>query len=193
MAQFLRERAGHEGVKFVAGEAEKLLAGQMAVVAGRLRVTQRTALERYLTGDDAVDAAAPIAITLGSAGNVFWGGLRVGWIRASRQNAGLLGRARVALDLGVPVSGQPALARLPGREDILRAQRARLARQRDALTIAPGPAFAVREGLDRFVRVPWTQPEGELAQAVERLAAAWPDARGSAPSHQTASVRVMAA
>ena len=90
LAGFLRERAGQEGVKFVAGEAEKLLAEQVAAVAGRLRVTQRTALERYLTEEslellaqhlgslaesyhDAVDTTAPITIETANAGRVIAG------------------------------------------------------------------------------------------------------------------------
>ena len=39
--------------------------------------------------------------------------------------------------------------------------------------VAPGPAFAVEGGLDRFVRIPWTRPGDELEEAVRRLAAAW--------------------
>lgn len=90
LAGFLRERAGQEGVKFVAGEAEKLLAEQVAAVAGRLRVTPRTALERYLTEEslellaqhlgslaesyhDAVDTTAPITIETANAGRVIAG------------------------------------------------------------------------------------------------------------------------
>jgi len=87
LAGFLRERAGQEGVTFVAGEAEKLLAEQLAAVAGQLRVTQRTVLDRYMTEEslellaqqlgslaesyhDAVDTTAPITIETANAGRV---------------------------------------------------------------------------------------------------------------------------
>jgi DNA-binding transcriptional MocR family regulator len=39
--------------------------------------------------------------------------------------------------------------------------------------VAPGPAFAVEGGLDRFVRIPWTRPGDVLDEAVRRLATAW--------------------
>jgi DNA-binding transcriptional MocR family regulator len=39
--------------------------------------------------------------------------------------------------------------------------------------LTPGPLFAAEGGLDRFVRIPWTRPAGELVTAVERLAGVW--------------------
>jgi DNA-binding transcriptional MocR family regulator len=39
--------------------------------------------------------------------------------------------------------------------------------------LAPGPAFAPEGGLDRFVRLPFTQPPAVMADAVARLADAW--------------------
>ncbi len=79
------------------------------------------------------------AITVGSASKCFWGGLRLGWIRAPRGQTDRLTRARVGLDLGAPVLEQLVLARL--LEDpatILAAQRARLREQRDGLVAALG-------------------------------------------------------
>jgi hypothetical protein len=40
---------------------------------------------------------------------------------------------------------------------------------------AAGPEFAPEGGLDRFVRIPYTEPEDVLAHAIARLAAAWRD------------------
>ncbi len=51
-------------------------------------------------------------LTIGSASKVFWGGLRVGWIRASPQLVRRLGAARAALDLGGPTLEQLVVARL---------------------------------------------------------------------------------
>jgi DNA-binding transcriptional MocR family regulator len=45
--------------------------------------------------------------------------------------------------------------------------------ERQGVVVSPGPVFAVDGGLDSFVRVPYSRPEHELRQAVERLAAAW--------------------
>ena len=95
-------------------------------------------------------AHAPATITVGSASKCFWGGLRIGWVRAPRAQMERLTRARVTLDLGVPVMEQLALLRL--LEDpaaTLDGQRARLREQRDALVAA------VREQLPEWrFRVP---------------------------------------
>ena len=52
------------------------------------------------------------AITIGSASKSFWGGLRLGWIRAPHGQMDRLTHARVGLDLGAPVMEQLVLARL---------------------------------------------------------------------------------
>ena len=46
------------------------------------------------------------------------------------------------------------------------------AEERDVL-LAAGPEFAPEGGLDRFVRIPFTQPADVLTDAVARLAGAW--------------------
>ena len=57
-------------------------------------------------------AYAPDTITIGSASKSFWGGLRLGWIRAPRGQMERLTQARVCLDLGAPVMEQLVLVRL---------------------------------------------------------------------------------
>lgn len=47
-------------------------------------------------------------ITLGSAGKSFWGGLRLGWIRASSRTIAALAQTRDTLDLGSPLLEQLA-------------------------------------------------------------------------------------
>ena len=39
------------------------------------------------------------------------------------------------------------------------------------MLLAAGPAFAPEGGLDRFVRLPYTQPAHVLSDAIERLGA----------------------
>jgi DNA-binding transcriptional MocR family regulator len=98
---------------------------------------------------------APDTITIGSASKSFWGGLRLGWIRAPRGQMERLTQARVSLDLGAPVLEQLVLTRLLGDADeILAANRTRLVEQRDALV------GAVAEQLPE-----WTfhRPTGGLA------------------------------
>ncbi|MCG6523166.1 PLP-dependent aminotransferase family protein, partial [Vibrio parahaemolyticus] len=45
-------------------------------------------------------------LTIGSAGKSFWGGLRIGWIRASARTIASLIQARDSLDLGTPLLEQ---------------------------------------------------------------------------------------
>ncbi|EOW6618353.1 PLP-dependent aminotransferase family protein [Cronobacter dublinensis] len=72
-------------------------------------------------------------ITLGSAGKSFWGGLRLGWIRASARTIASLVQMRDTLDLGSPLLEQLAVATL--MEDsprFLPPRRAALKARRDA-------------------------------------------------------------
>ncbi|QEM92809.1 PLP-dependent aminotransferase family protein [Kosakonia radicincitans] len=70
-------------------------------------------------------------ITLGSAGKSFWGGLRLGWIRASTRTIAALAQTRDTLDLGSPLLEQLATlwlvqnaeAFLPGRRQMLASRR----------------------------------------------------------------------
>lgn len=47
--------------------------------------------------------------------------------------------------------------------------------EKHGVLLAAGPEFAPEGGLDRFVRIPFTEPEDVLAGAIARLAAAWRD------------------
>lgn len=71
-------------------------------------------------------------ITLGSAGKSFWGGLRLGWIRASSRTIATLVQTRDTLDLGSPLLEQLATVWLiENSETFLPARRAMLAKRRD--------------------------------------------------------------
>lgn len=63
------------------------------------------------------------AITVGSASKTFWGGLRLGWVRAPAAVAARLVAARPATDLGCPVFEQLLLAELLDRREVLLAGR----------------------------------------------------------------------
>ncbi|WP_418058325.1 PLP-dependent aminotransferase family protein [Pimelobacter simplex] len=78
------------------------------------------------------------AVCVGSASKSVWGGLRMGWIRAPHALVDRLTRARVGLDLGVPVLEQLVLTRLleGDLDSVVRTQRERLREQRDALAAA---------------------------------------------------------
>lgn len=104
------------------------------------------------------DMPAPMAayalgtITIGSASKSFWGGLRIGWLRAPQEQVGALTEARLSLDLGAPVLEQLVLSHLLGRRDELLAHRRQTVRAaRDALVEAvrrqlPDWRFAVPPG-----------------------------------------------
>jgi DNA-binding transcriptional MocR family regulator len=68
-----------------------------------------------------VPAPAPVAahdphgdtvISIGSVGKRFWGGMRIGWIRADPQTVVALGRMRANLDMASPIMEQLAAAAL---------------------------------------------------------------------------------
>lgn len=81
------------------------------------------------------DPSGRQVITLGSASKIFWGGLRVGWIRADAQTVAALGRLRTTMDMASPVIEQIAAAQLIDadvglgeRADMLRNRRDHLLR-----------------------------------------------------------------
>lgn len=80
---------------------------------------------------------APGTVTLGSASKAFWGGLRIGWVRAPDQRTmDRLVEARLGLDLGAPLVEQLALTHLLAAPEVRTAHLARLRVQRDALVAA---------------------------------------------------------
>ncbi|MEV4412197.1 PLP-dependent aminotransferase family protein [Catellatospora sp. NPDC049609] len=155
-------------------------------------------------------------LTIGGMSKPFWGGLRVGWIRASAPIVQRLAAVRVGVDTAGPVLDQLVAVRLLARAgDVIPQRRAQLAAQRDALVaavrehlpswrvtipaggvtlwaeldgpvssalaraveplgvrLAPGPRFGVDGTLERFIRLPFTQPVPELVEGVRRIAAA---------------------
>lgn len=171
-------------------------------------------------------AHAPTTITIGSASKAFWGGLRIGWIRAPEPQMGALVAGRLTLDLGAPVVEQLALLHLMRqRESVFAIRREQLTASRAALVsalasqlpswcfrmpagglslwcelpraassalasvapsygvrLAAGPLFAPEGGLDRFVRLPFTQSPAQLTDAVTRIASAWEEGLTGRPS-----------
>lgn len=78
-------------------------------------------------------------ITIGSASKVFWGGLRLGWLRGPEQFVQRALAGRAALDLGSPPFEQLVLAELLVDADrIVADRRAQVRERRDALVAALG-------------------------------------------------------
>ncbi|GLV22383.1 DNA-binding transcriptional regulator [Sphingobium sp. TomMM35A] len=76
------------------------------------------------------DPSGRQVISMGSASKIYWGGLRVGWIRADPQTIAALGRLRTTMDMASPVVEQLAAAQLIDSEEglgprteVLRARR----------------------------------------------------------------------
>jgi DNA-binding transcriptional MocR family regulator len=155
-------------------------------------------------------------LSIGGMSKPYWGGLRIGWIRASAPLVQRLAAVRVSVDMAGPVLDQLVGARLLRRgEAVVAARRVQLRARRDALVdalrtwlpdwrftvpgggfslwteldapissalarvaeaygvrLAPGPRFGVDGTLERFLRLPFTLPEPDLAEAVTRLAQA---------------------
>lgn len=137
---------------------------ELVTAARTIPVVDEAAQQLQLDGGEMPPpfaAYAPQTITLGSASKIFWGGLRLGWIRAPRDVIGDLVTARVALDLGTPVLDQIALARLlEDPDEVVQAQRDRVREQRDALLAAIDellPEWRVRRapgGLSAWCELP---------------------------------------
>ena len=165
-----------------------------------------------------------LALTVGSMSKSFWGGLRIGWIRAERSALASIAAVRPSIDMGTPIVEQLAAASLldkadqilPERREILQRRRSLLtsllrqhipdfqpgpgcggmalwvqlpspmssalsaAASRLGLDLPSGPRFGVDGSLERFVRIPYTLPEDQLAEAVDLLARAWRSVTGAA-------------
>lgn len=94
---------------------------------------------------DEVPRTAPMAafdtdsrvISVGSASKLWWGGLRIGWVRATAALARRLARHRASVDIASPVLEQLVVARLFDRLEETRAERRRALRaSREALVTA---------------------------------------------------------
>jgi DNA-binding transcriptional MocR family regulator len=162
----------------------------------------------------------------------FWGGLRIGWIRAERGTLATIAAVRPSVDMGTPIVEQLVAAILlghegdvlPERREVLRTRRALLmsllsrhlpefvpgpgcggmalwvqlpspmssalsaAASRLGLDLPPGPRFGVDGTLERFVRIPYTLPDDQLAEAIEVLARAWRSVTGASAPEPTAVV-----
>lgn len=127
-------------------------------------VVDETLVELTLDGEPLrtpLAAFLPDAITLGSASKAFWGGLRIGWIRAPHDLVRPLIETRAAMDLGAAPYEQLVVARLlADRDAVLAQQRLRLRRQRDHLaerlaSVLPDWQFSVPAGgLTLWVTLP---------------------------------------
>lgn len=122
------------------------------VLAGTLPADgQPPSLAVLARGTDAEDRI----VTVESMSKVFWGGLRVGWVRGPRSLIGRLAGEKTLDDLGSPVMSQLVAARLLPHEEEVRALRAEQRRRR---------LDALEEELARALpEWWWSRPEGGLS------------------------------
>ncbi|WP_329624785.1 PLP-dependent aminotransferase family protein [Streptomyces sp. NBC_01255] len=121
-------------------------------------------------------AGLPMAstVTVGTLSKLFWGGLRVGWVRSSPQVVARLAKIKTSVDLSCSVMDQLVAVRLLDRLPEARARRrAELRAQRDtaeALLRAGAPHWEWTRpagGAALWVRVPGADTE-TLAQLARR-------------------------
>lgn len=77
-----------------------------------------------------------LVLTVGSMSKSFWGGLRVGWIRAERATIATIAALRPSIDMGTPVLEQFAAARLLAQHDELLPERREILRARRSLLLS---------------------------------------------------------
>lgn len=134
---------------------------QLARRTGTPLLVDETVAEVALDGAALTPVAAhgaadsSLVLTVGSASKIFWGGLRVGWIRTSASLVRRLAALRASIDLGSPVLDQLVTARLLADvEPIVAGRRAELAAARDRLIALIG---------DRFPQWRASRPAGGLS------------------------------
>jgi DNA-binding transcriptional MocR family regulator len=112
-------------------------------------------------------------ISIGGMSKPYWGGLRIGWVRASAPQVQRLAAARVGVDMASPVLDQLVAVRLlAGAGPIVAARRAELVPRRAALLSALAEFLP-----DWRVTVPrggltlWVELDGPISSALARAAA----------------------
>jgi DNA-binding transcriptional MocR family regulator len=77
-----------------------------------------------------------LVLTVGSVSKTFWGGLRIGWIRAERSTLATIAALRPSIDMGTPIIEQLAAASLFADADQVLAERRNVLRARRELLLS---------------------------------------------------------
>jgi DNA-binding transcriptional MocR family regulator len=111
-------------------------------------------------------------LSIGGMSKLFWGGLRIGWIRAAPALVQRLAAVRVGVDMAGPVLDQLVAARLLGRSArVVASRQVQLRAQRDALAAAlrtdlPDWRFRLPEGGVTL----WVELDEPVSSALARAA-----------------------
>ncbi len=133
--------------------------------------------------DDGVDMPPPVAtfdrharvLSIGGMSKPFWGGLRIGWIRAAEPIVQRLTAVRVGVDMAGPVLDQLlGVALLQRGPEIVAARRVQLREQRDALVAALGDALpAWNFTVPRGGLTLWVELDAPISSALSRAGEAF--------------------
>jgi DNA-binding transcriptional MocR family regulator len=116
-----------------------------------------------------------LILTVGSMSKSFWGGLRIGWIRAERSTLATIAALRPSIDMGTAIVEQLAAATLlgaeaevlPERRDILRGRRALLLTLLDDL-LPDWQPLPGTGGMSLWIRLP-APMSSALSAAASRM------------------------
>lgn len=152
-----------------------------AHAAGTDLIVDESFVDLLLT--DTVRMPPPVAtfdrharvLTIGGMSKPYWGGLRIGWIRAAEPVVQRFAAVRVGMDMAGPVLDQLlAVALLQRGSEIVRARRVQLRKQRDVLI------GALRESLPAWqFNVPdggvtlWAELDAPISTALARAGEAF--------------------
>jgi DNA-binding transcriptional MocR family regulator len=116
-----------------------------------------------------------LVLTIGSVSKSFWGGLRIGWIRAERNTLATIATVRPSIDMGTAIVEQLAAARLFGQADELLAERREILRHRREMLrtllrehLPDWSASESHGGMSLWVRLP-APTSSALSAAASRL------------------------
>jgi DNA-binding transcriptional MocR family regulator len=149
----------HNPTGTVMPEAARRAVAELAEARG-LAVAEDESLAELGFGDApppppiAAFAKRACVFTIGSMSKLYWGGLRVGWVRGPRALVTRLTRLKVAADLGGSLLGQALAVRLLARRGEVRRARRRESRARFECL-----ARLLRERLPDWS---WQEPSGGL-------------------------------
>src|SRR4051794_31360939 len=156
----------HNPTGLVMGAAEREALALICARAGAVLVCDETSVELALDGPalppplGAFDPGGSV-ITIGTMSKACWGGVRIGWVRATPRTVRELTALRASVDMAGPILEQLlALELLGDWETVLASRRALLKARRAALFTAlaeHAPGWAVRRphgGISAWARLP---------------------------------------
>ncbi len=155
----------HNPTGSVLPESARREVARMAEKSGAVWVEDLTLADLTLDGEPpaplAAYATSGTVLTVGSLSKLFWGGLRVGWIRGPEEVISRLARIKVVSDLSGSVVSQAVAARVLARAGELATTRRHQARERldhaTRLLARHLPSWTFRRpagGLSLWIRIP---------------------------------------